>query len=40
MGFKNADGSICCIIGIRKDIRHKINKQAGDTIKVIIKERT
>ncbi len=27
------------IIGIRKDIREKINKQPGDTIKVIIKER-
>ena len=40
MGLKNADGSICYIIGIRKDIRQKINKQAGDTIKVIIKERT
>ncbi|MEG0735181.1 DUF1905 domain-containing protein, partial [Anaerorhabdus sp.] len=27
------------IIGIRKDIRDKIKKQAGDTIKVTIKER-
>jgi len=27
------------IIGIRKDIRKKINKQAGDTIKVTIRER-
>jgi hypothetical protein len=39
MGVKNEDGSICYIIGIRKDIREKINKQAGDTIRVIIKER-
>jgi hypothetical protein len=39
MGVKNQDGSICYIIGIRKDIRKKINKQAGDTVKVIIKER-
>lgn len=29
----------CHIIGIRKDIRAKIDKQPGDTIKVTIKER-
>ncbi|MDD4494730.1 MAG: DUF1905 domain-containing protein [Eubacteriales bacterium] len=39
MGVKNADGSVCYIIGIRKDIRAKIGKQAGDTVEVIIKER-
>ena len=39
MGIKNADGSVCYIIGLRKDIRAKIGKQAGDTVKVIIKER-
>ena len=39
MGIKNKDGSICYIIGIRKDIRQKINKQAGDKVNVIIKER-
>jgi len=39
MGVKNADGSICYIIGIRKDIREKIRKQPGDTIKVTISER-
>lgn len=39
MGVKNADGSVCYIIGIRKDIRAKIGKQAGDTIEVIIQER-
>jgi hypothetical protein len=38
MGVKNKDGSICYIIGIRKDIRKKINKEAGDKINVIIKE--
>lgn len=27
------------IIGLRKDIRAKINKQSGDTVHVIIKER-
>jgi len=39
MGIKNPDGSICYIIGIRKDIRSKINKQPGDVVQVIIKER-
>ena len=34
MGVKNPDGSICYIIGIRKDIRAKINKQHGDIVKV------
>lgn len=29
----------CHIIGIRKDIRKKINKQAGDTIHVTLRER-
>ena len=32
MGVKNKDGSICYIIGIRKDIREKIGKQVGDTV--------
>ena len=32
-------GTINHIIGIRKDIRAQINKQAGDTIKVTIRER-
>jgi hypothetical protein len=32
-------GMPCHIIGIRKDIRAKINKQSGDIIKVTIKER-
>ena len=39
MGIKNSDGSICYIIGIRKDIRGKIGKQVGDMVKVTIKER-
>jgi len=39
MGIKNPDGSVCYIIGIRKDIRAKISKQAGDTVHVTIKER-
>ena len=36
MGVKNPDGSICYIIGIRKDIRGKIGKQAGDSVKVTL----
>ncbi len=39
MGVKNADGSICYIIGIRKDIRLKIGKQPGDTVEVTVRER-
>ena len=39
MGVKNLDGSICYIIGIRKDIRAKIGKQASDSVHVTIKER-
>lgn len=39
MGVKNDDGTVCYIIGLRKDIRKRIGKQAGDKIKVIIKER-
>jgi len=40
MGVKNPDNSICYIIGIRKDIRAKIGKQAGDVVCVTIKERS
>jgi len=40
MGVKNTDGSTCFIIGILKDIRAKIGKQPGDSVRVTIKERT
>jgi hypothetical protein len=40
MGVKNEDGSICYIIGILKEIRKKINKQAGDTVEVVVNEIT
>jgi len=36
---KNPDGSVCYIIGIRKDIGAKIGKQAGDVVRVAITER-
>jgi len=38
MGVKNDDGSVCYIIGILKEIRKKIGKQAGDTVEVIVNE--
>lgn len=37
MGVKNENGSVCYIIGVRKDIREKIGKQPGDTVKVMVK---
>jgi hypothetical protein len=39
MGVTHPDGSICYIIGIRKDIRQKIGKGAGGCVHVRIKER-
>ncbi len=32
-------GTPCHIIGLRKDIRAKIGKQPGDTVRVTLKER-
>ena len=37
MGVKHEDGSVCYIIGIRKDIRAKIGKQPGDKVNVTVK---
>jgi len=39
MGVTNIDGSVCYILGIRKDIRAKIGKQTGDVVKVVVQER-
>jgi len=39
MGIKNPDGSVCHIIGIRRDIRTRIGKQPGDTVRVTLAER-
>ena len=36
MGMKNDDGSVCYIIGILKEIRKKINKQAGEMVEVVV----
>ena len=40
MGVKHPDGSVCYIIGIRKDIRARIGKQPGDAVHVTIRERS
>lgn len=39
MGLRNEDGSICYIIGVRKDIQADIGKGPGDTVTVTIQER-
>ena len=39
MGVKRADGSVCYILGIRKDIRAQIGKQPGDSVFVTVAER-
>lgn len=36
MGVKNEDGSVCYIIGVRKDIQKKMNKGIGDLIHAVI----
>ena len=38
MGVRNADGSICYIIGVRKDIQAKIGKGPGDCVAVTVQE--
>lgn len=40
MGVKNEDGSICYILGILKSIRTQLGKGAGDTVHMVIQERT
>lgn len=32
MGVKNADGSVCCVIGVLKAIRKELGKENGDVI--------
>lgn len=36
MGVKNADGSVCYIIGITQAIRKKIGKTFGDSVEVTL----
>lgn len=40
MGVKNEDGSVCYIIGLKKEIRARIGKQPGDRVAVTVRERT
>ncbi|MCL1906315.1 MAG: DUF1905 domain-containing protein [Propionibacteriaceae bacterium] len=39
MGVKNPDGSVCYILGILKEIRTRIGKDIGDTVKVTVRSR-
>lgn len=34
MGVKNPNGSVCYILGVRKDIRQELQKNIGDTLTV------
>lgn len=36
MGLKNPDGSICYILGVRKDIQNQIGKHPGDAVAVTV----
>ncbi len=38
MGVKNTDGSVCYIIGVRKDIQAQLGKVPGDAVHVTIQE--
>ena len=38
MGVRNADGSVCYVIGLLKSIRTALHKGDGDTVRVIIQE--
>lgn len=38
MGVRNADGTVCHILGMLKAIRQQLNKQPGDTVEVTIQE--
>lgn len=38
MGVKNPDGSVCYIIGVRKDIQSEMNRYIGDTVTVTVQE--
>ena len=40
MGVKNEDGSFCYILGMLKSIRTQLGKGDGDTVHMVIRERT
>ena len=40
MGVKNMDGSVCYILDMLKSIRTQLGKGDGDTVHMVIRERT
>ncbi len=40
MGVKDENGSICYVIGLLKVIRKQLNKGDGDSVHVVIRERS
>jgi len=38
MGVKNPDGSVCYVIGVKKDIRQALGRRDGEWIHVVIRE--
>ncbi len=36
MGVKNDDGSVCCVIGVLKAIRHRLGQGDGDADHAVI----
>ena len=40
MGVKDENGSICYVIGLLKVIRKQLNKGDGDSVPVVIRERS
>lgn len=40
MGVKNEDDSVCYILGMLKSIRTQLGKGDGDTVHMVIRERT
>lgn len=39
MGVKDAEGKVCYIIGMRKDIRRQLDKGEGDSVHMVVEER-
>ena len=39
MGVRDAEGSVCYVIGVRKSIRARLGKRDGDHLHVVITQR-
>ena len=39
MGLRNPDGTVCYVLGVRKDLRARIGKQPGDSVHVVLRLR-